>query len=216
MKKQILLFVVIAVLAILSSCKEKIVITNPIASFTYTQETEFIPEAVDNGYYLGFTNTSTDTETYLWDFGDGESKSTINLYFDHEYENPGTYLVSLTAANKDGNSDQVSKSITVTGTSIEVSCFYQGTQSQVYDYIATIYESLNNFNDQELMLEQIVTNNGTVYFRNLIPGKTYYIRIYSNAISGTGHYNNLNSIINKIPESGRINFFSTSLEFYSK
>ncbi len=213
MKKQILLFVTIAV-AMLSSC-EKEIITSPLASFNYEQETEFIPEAADNGYFVGFTNTSSDAETYLWDLGDGDTKATTAMYFDYEYNEPGSYLVQLTATDAAGNSDLTEQTIIVTGTNINVTCFYAGTEIQCYDYAATIFEDYDDFINDEFQLNKIISNeDGIVSFRNLIAGKKYYVRIFSSAVSGAGYYDNLNSVYEITPEIDQVNIFITFLDFY--
>lgn len=70
----------------------------PVASFTFTV----------NGREVTFNSTSTNADTYEWDFGDG------NFSFDedpvHEYADAGTYVVTLTVTNECGSSV---KSVTV-------------------------------------------------------------------------------------------------------
>ncbi|MEQ1745364.1 MAG: S8 family serine peptidase [Saprospiraceae bacterium] len=44
-----------------------------------------------------FSNTSTYSESYLWNFGDGNSSTESNPV--HTYAQPGTYTVTLTASN---------------------------------------------------------------------------------------------------------------------
>jgi PKD repeat protein len=52
--------------------------------------------------YLFEARTSGGTEpyTYLWDFGDGQQADTDNVY--HTYENPGTYIVTVTVTDATG------------------------------------------------------------------------------------------------------------------
>jgi hypothetical protein len=52
--------------------------------------------------YLFEARTSGGSEpyTYLWDFGDGQQADTDNVY--HTYENPGTYIVTVTVTDATG------------------------------------------------------------------------------------------------------------------
>ncbi len=45
-----------------------------------------------------FTNSSTNADTYTWDFGDGSQSNAANPSY--SYTGPGNYLVSLTASNQ--------------------------------------------------------------------------------------------------------------------
>ncbi len=61
-----------------------------------------------------FTNSSTlavGTMKYLWDFGDGESDTTLNAR--HYYRNPGTYTVRLTSTSEKGCPNDSAFNITV-------------------------------------------------------------------------------------------------------
>lgn len=64
----------------------------PVASFTY----------VLDGLTVTFTNTSTNGDTYLWDFGDGNTSTEENPV--HTYADNGLYTVTLTASNPNGES----------------------------------------------------------------------------------------------------------------
>lgn len=64
----------------------------------------FIPNI--NGNTVTFVNTSTNSLTYLWNFGDGNTSTAQNPT--HTYANPGTYTVQLTSTNPCGsNSTQM-------------------------------------------------------------------------------------------------------------
>lgn len=56
---------------------------------------------------IKFDNNSTNADTYFWNFGDGKSITTKNP--EYTFENPGEYLVTLTAKNNLGSSIQTSK-----------------------------------------------------------------------------------------------------------
>ncbi len=52
------------------------------------------------GLTVGFLNLSTCADTYLWNFGDGDTLSTINPT--HTYLQPGNYIITLIACNSYG------------------------------------------------------------------------------------------------------------------
>ncbi|MFT4770804.1 MAG: PKD repeat protein [Cryomorphaceae bacterium] len=72
------------------------ILPTPVASFTTT------------GYAcldqcLLFDNTSVNASQYLWDFGDGNTSPAFEPC--HEYANPGSYTVTLTATNQNFAAD---------------------------------------------------------------------------------------------------------------
>jgi len=78
-----------------------VVITGgPVASFTYVQ----------NGNIVTFTNTSTGSTSWLWNFGDGNTSNAQNPV--HTYSTTGTYTVTLTAYNN-GCLDSTQQTITI-------------------------------------------------------------------------------------------------------
>ncbi|MFN8144714.1 MAG: PKD domain-containing protein [Bacteroidia bacterium] len=78
----------------------------PTVNFTYTA----------NANTVNFTNSTTDFDSLVWDFGDGDSSTLLNPV--HVYSSTGTYNVVLTAYNRCGFHQQVqSFSITLTGIS---------------------------------------------------------------------------------------------------
>jgi len=54
-----------------------------------------------NGQTASFSNTSTNADSYMWNFGDGSTGST-EATPTHTYATPGTYTVTLTALNNCG------------------------------------------------------------------------------------------------------------------
>lgn len=62
----------------------------PLAGYTYTS----------NGLAINFQNTSTNSTSYEWDFGDGQKSTEINPV--HTFSGNGTYTVILTAKNDCG------------------------------------------------------------------------------------------------------------------
>jgi len=102
--------------------------TEPIGGTIRVDDLEitelFLPEA-GFGYdidpmcgsgVVSFNNTSEDTDTYLWNFGDGETSEAENPV--HTYDDPGTYPVTLTASNECGE-DVETQTIVVSATTYD-------------------------------------------------------------------------------------------------
>ncbi len=78
-----------------------------------------IPSAVPNasfnfekdGLTVTFTNTSSNSTSYSWDFGDGGMSTEVNPT--HTYAAEGAYTVTLSAMDDDGNMDQIAKEVVV-------------------------------------------------------------------------------------------------------
>lgn len=77
--------------------------------------------AID-GLTVTFTDKSENATSYKWDFGDGESAKTASPT--HEYLAGGSYTVTLTVANADGERDTKEASITLQGGSSSVKAFF--------------------------------------------------------------------------------------------
>ncbi len=84
------------------SCKKDDPIPPPVAGFTF----DIVRDVVT------FTNTSTESETYSWDFGDGSSAST-EVSPTHTYAALGNYTVKLTATNSEKVTDIKSLSFAI-------------------------------------------------------------------------------------------------------
>ena len=79
--------------------------TPPLADFSTAPLTSTAP------YIVSFTDLSTDGPTsWLWDFGDGKKSSQQDPH--HAYLTPGTYTVTLEAANSSG-SDIIAQNLDV-------------------------------------------------------------------------------------------------------
>lgn len=126
--------------------------TCPIASFTSSAVSGPAPLAVS------FTNTSTNTISYLWSFGDGTSSTDASL--SHTFTTPGTYNVTLTASNGT-KSSLVNATITVTEP-VPVASF---TTSRVSGY-APLSVSFAN-----------TSSNTTSYLWSFGDGSSYSIEV---------------------------------------
>jgi len=121
MKKIALPIAALAVLSLgllVTSCEDAPV---PTAIFSTTID----------GMDVTFTNSSTDADTYSWDFGDGSSSTEMNPV--HSYAENDDYSVSLTATGE-GGEDMMTQTVT-----IDVSAFI-GTWMVDSSYqVATAY-----------------------------------------------------------------------------
>lgn len=97
MKK--LIFLLFCMLMFIACKKE------PVADFSF-------PSTTKVGESIQFTNSSTNSDSHSWDFGDGSSSTEESP--SHTYEKPGDYTVTLEATGEDGTSTKT-KSITITG-----------------------------------------------------------------------------------------------------
>ena len=74
---------------------------HPIANFNFS-----------GGSMINFTNTSTNGQTYFWDFGDGNNSTNVNP--SHSYLNNGNYNVSLIVFSQDSCfSDTITQNINI-------------------------------------------------------------------------------------------------------
>ncbi|SFN20903.1 gliding motility-associated C-terminal domain-containing protein [Chitinophaga sp. YR627] len=80
------------------------ILTPPVAAFSAAPG-ENVPVEFKNGSFT-FNNTSENAVSYSWDFGDGNSADTEDAQ--HKYELPGSYRVTLYAANEIGCTDSIS------------------------------------------------------------------------------------------------------------
>ncbi|PCH67957.1 MAG: hypothetical protein COC06_10425 [Bacteroidales bacterium] len=76
----------------------------PVASFTIDNTSALLEEVIT------FTNTSENTTSYLWDFGDGRTSTEENPK--HSFSIGGTFTVSLTATG-DGGEDTLTKTVEI-------------------------------------------------------------------------------------------------------
>ena len=89
----------------MTSCKKEEPAPDPVASFQYE-----VSEA--NYLEVTFTNYSTNSETYSWAFGDGNTSTDKDPV--HVYAEAGSYTVELTSTNADGVSAKKAESFDLT------------------------------------------------------------------------------------------------------
>lgn len=95
-------------------------IRNAVKEVVFNNQTEWLfdrynPTATYTSTTIGsqvtFNNTSTNSDTYSWDFGDGNTSTDANPV--HTYASNGTYNVVLTAKRCSGEIDTISQSIEI-------------------------------------------------------------------------------------------------------
>ncbi len=112
MKTTTKLFAIVALFATLlfASCKKEETAI-PVASFTISPN-----DTVAYNEILTLTNTSTDADSYVWNFGDGTTStatSPTKLYDDVAgLDCEETFTITLTAT-KDGKTSSTSKNVVV-------------------------------------------------------------------------------------------------------
>lgn len=94
---------------------------------SYEGEDVLFAESVQNQLCVVVYDLSKNADSYLWEWGDGETSHGIsNRLLDlhdeydgvfrinqHEYAEPGIYTITLTVANGDGETDCKSKTVTI-------------------------------------------------------------------------------------------------------
>jgi PKD repeat protein len=80
----------------------------PKANFTF----------VKDGFDVTFANSSSNSTTYMWDFGDGNMSTEKDPV--HSYAGEGDYNVTLTASDGMGGSDQVTKLVQISAAEFTV------------------------------------------------------------------------------------------------
>lgn len=89
-----------------------ITLDNIVITYNCTPSASFVasPRQGISPHEVWFSNTSTGAETYLWDFGDGNTSTQTNPRY--TYTSPGTYTVTLEASDG-AQADYASQTIEV-------------------------------------------------------------------------------------------------------
>jgi hypothetical protein len=159
----------ILTIALMSRCSY-----NPVADFTASTD---VAEPYETIY---FENNSSESTSYYWDFGDGQSSSEVNP--DHFYSNEGTYTISLTAKQRRGGSDVAYLTIDVYYTQLEVTVAEWNSNYLLNNLISnasvTLYATYNDWLNLHNPIETQMTNiNGVALFLHVEPA-IYYIDVY--------------------------------------
>lgn len=97
----------------INNCKDSavshaIVVSTPLAKFNMSDSFSTCPPL-----NVSFTNHSTNYQTYLWDFGDGNTSSLANP--SHTYTYPGTYPVRLILQGNGACQDSLVRNVVIKG-----------------------------------------------------------------------------------------------------
>ncbi len=117
----------------------------PLANFTFTP-----PSGPSRT--VTFTNKSTGSVAYSWDFGDGSQSNSIHPQ--HSYSQEGDYTVCLTAIGP------------VPGKCTDTVCKFIQVRPPLLDAAVTQVTSSMNNNNNTLAVSAIIANNGTLEITN--------------------------------------------------
>jgi len=145
----------------------------PVSSFTFS------PNILE----VTFNNSSTDADSFNWDFGDGTTSAEVNPV--HNYPGPGSYLVTLNA-------------ISPCGTSVmndSVSLVFSGLEPTPVMLTLNIYPNPSSGlftievnNSENATLELKITNPlGQLVFQEEINGKKI-VRQFNMSLNASGIY----------------------------
>ena len=98
-----------------SATEQVTILLSPNVSFTASPDNGTAPLIVV------FENTTSSSDNFTWDFGDGEVANNNNTNITHTYDSIGGYIVLLTAENSDGCLDTAISQIIVMPSPIKYS-----------------------------------------------------------------------------------------------
>lgn len=159
--KTIIYFAIIALLALTSCVKQ------PSSNFSTDKENYEVQEQIN------FTNSSIDTETYFWDFGDGNTSTSASP--NHTYQTYGEMIINLTCfSKKEKKTSSFTKTINIYHPT-ELKIVVKNNLSEVQSNVAvSIYNSSFDYAAQVNAISTKSTDeNGEVLF-SLIESTKYY------------------------------------------
>ncbi|MCK4663813.1 MAG: PKD domain-containing protein [Bacteroidales bacterium] len=117
------------------------------------------------GESITFTNCSQNATSYSWAFGDGATSTATSP--SHSYSSAGTYNVTLTASDG-SNTDQTSKSITITGTAFDFTSITGIPDTYYQDYFFDEFDNNSNnwFEGYSAGVYDMYIYSGTYYIEN--------------------------------------------------
>lgn len=125
------------------------VFENPVANYTYTMDYQEV----------SFTNSSLETTSYSWNFGDGNISTEENPV--HVYGESGTYSVVLTASNGICEDNEHAENISVNY--VGVSKIESNISIYPNPNIGIFYVNLGNLNISKTKISVFSVNGKTIY-----------------------------------------------------
>ena len=165
------------------------IVNLPVAAFTSDPK---FPAKLTAPVTIRFFNNSSGADSYLWDFGDGNTSTEENP--EHEYTAFGEYQVSLTATKGDGCSTSVSLAnlvITADNTAFVPNTFTPNGDQINDEFIVTIsniqsyrIQIFNRYGTPLFQANDIFDNWNGKYNNEPLPVGTYYYIIDAVSITG--------------------------------
>jgi parallel beta-helix repeat protein len=150
----------------------------PTASFTYSPSLPKVGETVTFDASGSSPNGGTITQ-YAWNFGDGNTTTTLAPTIAHVYGTENTYNVTLAVTDSEGLTDSTSQSVVVipslnhdvavTNVTIPASEVYQGWAVSINVTAANLGEATENFTVKLYFDSTLIS---TQYVLNLAPNAT--------------------------------------------
>jgi PKD repeat protein len=206
---------------ILSNCIKPEETVEPVACFEVSKENAVINESIS------FTNCSQNSESYIWNFGDGTTSTDNDPT--HTYSEAGSFTINL-LAESDENYDQTTRSITITQTSrlpevntnsassiTETSAISGGNVTSDGGNVVTVKgvcwsTTQNPTTQDEHTSDGSGEGNFTSNITGLIINTTYYVRAYATNSYGTAYGENISFTTSSTTPIGDELFFSEYVE----
>lgn len=161
--KKLTLTLFVVFIAIISSCKKdgttNPTTVNPEACFTVNSS------SLQIGNYTEVTNCSKNAESYEWEI----NNNSIGDLSGYRFDSAGTYTVKLTAISKDGKTNSITKTITVTNQYLKYAGNWQiNEDGDIYNSTISIDNKGNatfsnySFYETQVKLD-VVTNSFPIY-----------------------------------------------------
>lgn len=180
----------------------------PEPDFNYTPGEN--PEAGDS---IVFINSSTNAESFTWEFGDGGTSTRESPV--HIYEQSGIYNVKLTAIN-DAGEESTSQSVTILEPTILGFYVYDSTGNRpLQDAEVRVYDNETDWkNRNDPLMTGTTDEKGLVVFENVEPAvyHIWAIREESGGFWGAGGYTQ--TVVRN--EVNLYNVFCTWMEYQEK
>jgi PKD repeat protein len=154
------------------------VVANPTAGFSYA----------DNGTSLTFTNTSQNSDTHLWSFGDGNSSTAANPV--HQYPDKGNYTVKLVSTNRcaeDSDSKQINVNFRASVIDVSKNIKVYPNPVKTGQLIVVEGEQFDTYTVYNMQGEVVINGKmlGNGFVIESVSSGAYIVHLQNNTHSGT-------------------------------